>query len=125
MAEIKVDEDMPIDLDAPLDAPAPIEKVMSVEEIQAMIAQLSVTEDGEPLKKAMADLKKAIKDNPHACSALLPEDIGEMVKALYKMTDRDLTLAIEKAKKKGSKKGGGPKVDLSDAKIQQEILDDL
>lgn len=98
-----------------------VEQPATVEEIQTMIAQLSVTEDGEPLKDAMIELKKAIKANPAACTVLLPEDIGEMVKALYRLTDRDLEQAVAKANKKGKK----DKIDLSDPKIQQEILDDL
>lgn len=110
-------------LDTTLDKPTTIEKVLSVEEIKSMIAQLSVTEEGEDLKKAMADLKKAIKDNPAACASLLPEDIGEMVAALYKLTNRDLEQAIEKGAK--SKRGSKSKVDLNSKEVQQEILDDL
>lgn len=123
-AETDIDLDGLIDLDAPLDKPTTIERVATIEEIKAMIAQLSQTEDGEPLKTAMADLKKAIKHNPTACSLLLPEDVGEMVKHLYKMTDRDLEKAIEKASKR-TKKDSKPKIDYSDKAVQQEILDDI
>lgn len=123
MAEINPDEVFEVDLDATLDPPVTVEKVLAVEEIRALIAQLSVTEEGEPLKTAMAELKKGIKANPAACSTLLPEDIGAMVTAIYKMTDRDLTAAIEKANKTKSK--AKPKFDFSDKNVQQEILDDL
>lgn len=114
-----------LDLDAPLDPPVQIEKVLTEEEIKHMIAQLSVTEDGEPLKNAMRDLKRGLLANPAASASLLPEDIGEMVKHLYRMTGKDVEDAIAKASK--NKKGGSkqPKFDFSDPKIQQEILDDL
>ena len=117
LAEIDVDKL----LEQQMTPPTKVEQPVTVEEIKAMIGQLSVTEEGEPLKNAMVELKKAIKENPAACTVLLPEDIGAMVKALYKLTDRDLEQAVEKTNKKGKK----TKVDLSDPKVQQEILDDL
>lgn len=109
-------------LNEQMTAPAESVTIISIEEIRNMIAQLGQTEDGEPLKNAMSRLKKGIKDNPEACALLLPEDIGDMVKALYRMTDRDLEIATDKANKRKPAKS---KIDLSDAKIQQEILDDL
>jgi hypothetical protein len=116
----------PVDIDKLLEQEmtpsTTVEQVCSIEEIRAMINQLSMTEDGEPLKTAMQRLKKGIKDNPEACSLLLPEEIGEMVKNLYRMTDRDLEIATDKLNKR---KPAKPKIDLSDAKTQQEILDDL
>lgn len=96
---------------------------LTVEEIKAMIAQLSVTEDGEPLSKAMADLKRALLANPTACTLLLPEDIGAMVKEIYRLTGKQLEAAVAAIGKKG--KGKEAKVDLSDAKVQQTIMDDL
>lgn len=128
MAEEKpIDLDTIVDLDAgtdaQLDKATKIEKVLTVEEIKNMIAQLSVTEEGESLRTAMDDLKKGIRDNPEACAVLLPEEIGDMVKALNKITGRDLEKAVEKAKSgKRTKKSS---IDLSSKEVQQEILDDL
>lgn len=125
-AQTPSDVDLDIDLDATLDAPTTVEKIVSLEEIRHMITQLSVTEEGEPLKGAMRELKKAILENASACTVLLPAEIGEMVKYLYKTTDRDLQAAIDKASKsKSKKKATGPKIDFSDPNVQQEILDDL
>lgn len=92
--------------------------------LQAMIAQLSVTEDGEPLKHAMDDLKRALLENPAACVALLPEDIGKMVEHLNRMTGKHIAeeMAAQAAK---AKKSAKPKVDFSNPNIGQEILDDL
>lgn len=99
------------------------ETPLTAEQIKAMIAQLSVTEDGEPLRGAMDDLKKALKANPAACATLLPEEIGAMVSVLKKITGRDIEEAAS-GKKKGQKK---EKIDINNltAEQQQEILDDL
>lgn len=104
-----------------------IENTISTEAIKAMIGQLGVTEEGEPLKDAMSKLKVAIKENPEACSALLPEDIGEMVKYLYRVTGRDLELAIQdkNSKTKKGKKDAAKKIDFSDPEVMQQVLDDL
>lgn len=100
-----------------------IESNLSAEQIKAMIAQLSVTEDGENLRSAMDDLKKALKANPAACATLLPEEIGAMVSVLKKITGRDIEEAAA-GKKKGQKQ---TKIDIHNlsAEQQQEILDDL
>jgi hypothetical protein len=101
-----------------------IEQVLTTEEIQNKIAQLSTTEDEESLKNAMQDLKKALKANPAACAALLPEDIGQMVMYLKKITGKDIE---EAAGRKKSKKKNTDKVDLNNLSDtqKQEILDDL
>lgn len=96
---------------------------LTTQQIQDKIAQLSVTEEGESLKGAMDDLKKALKANPAACAALLPQDIGEMVKYLMLLTGKDIeeTMANKGTRKKKDK------IDVSKMTEaqQQEILDDL
>lgn len=101
-----------------------LENTLTTEQIQGMISQLSVTEEGEPLQNAMRDLKKALKANPAACAALLPEDIGAMVRVLKKITGKDVEEAASRKKGNGKKK---EKVDLTNLtqEQQQEILDDL
>lgn len=100
-----------------------IEQVLTTEEIQTKIKQLSTTEEEEDLRSAMNDLKRALKANPNACSALLPEDIGQMVAYLKKITGKDVEDAANN--KKGKKKK--EKLDLSTLtkEQQQEVLDDL
>lgn len=41
---------------------------------------------GDDLKNAMTNLKKGLMENPDACELMLDEDIGEMVKALRRIT---------------------------------------
>jgi len=105
------------------DVTVEIETTMSTEQIQAMIAQLSVTEENESLRKAMDNLKGALKANPAACAALLPEDIGAMVSVLKKITGRDIEDAAA-GRKKGQKK---EKFDITKLTPEQEqsIMDDL
>lgn len=45
---------------------------------------------GEDLKNSMTILKKALMENPAACELMLDEDIGEMVKALRRITMQDV-----------------------------------
>lgn len=59
-------------------APIPL----TIEDIRAKIALLAETDKGEPLRLAMHDLKKALKENPAACENILPIDIHECVKYL-------------------------------------------
>jgi len=95
---------------------------LSREQILAKIAQLEVTDEGEPLRGAMDDLKAALKANPAACAAMLPEDIGLMVKHLMRLTGKEIedTMAGKKSARK-------PKVDLKNltAEQQQDIANDL
>lgn len=101
-----------------------IPEVLSTEQLQGMIAQLSVTEEGENLRAAMDDLKRAIRANPAACASLLPEDIGKMVDALMVVTGKEIEEDMAD-KRKGKRSAATPKLDLSDPKVKQEILDDL
>lgn len=81
-----------------------VELQQAAAEIQARIKQLQDL-DPEPLQGAMKDLKAALMQNPAACSLLLPEDIGEMVAALRKITgEAVVTATVKKASKKKSAK---------------------
>lgn len=80
-----------------------IENTLTIEEIRNKIAQLSTTDEGESLKKAMSDLKVALLKNPAACSLMLPEDIGECVKHLTKITMKDIVEAASSKKEKNGK----------------------
>ena len=91
-------------LDMPFEAEDFIIQVDNVElgidDLRAKIAQLSVTSEGEDLRFAMTDLKKALLANPVACSFLVPEDIGELVKYLRKMSGKEVELQEAKTEKK-------------------------
>lgn len=72
----------------------------AVSDIKERILQLSALAEDD-LTNAMTELKAALKENPSAVEILLPEDIGEMVKALRKITGEALATA---AKPKGKPK---------------------
>lgn len=80
--------------------------------------------DGESLKGEMALLKKALLENPAACSLLHPEDIGLAVANIRRMVGIAIsTASAPKAKKEGSGKPKAlTKVEL--AKAMAEISDD-
>lgn len=104
-----------------------IEKqVISAQSIKDMIDALSHTEDGEPLKNAMSDLKKALLENPTACALLLPADIGDMVKFLMKVTGKDLELQQSASGKKAAgKKDKERKFDFTNPDTLKALEDDL
>lgn len=54
--------------------------------------------DGTDLKVAMSGLRNMLLDNPSACQLLLPEDAGQMVAALRRMTDNKVAATLTKAK---------------------------
>ena len=51
---------------------------------------------GEDLTDAMKELKKALMHNPDAVALMLPEDIGDMVTALRRMTGESIVAATTK-----------------------------
>jgi hypothetical protein len=79
---------------------------ITVEDIRSRVALLSTLE-GENLKGEMTKLKHALRANPEAANLMLPEEIGAMVQAIYKMTQRVVTQVA--AKSLGTK---AKKVDL-------------
>lgn len=75
-------------------------------EISVRIKQLSDMSEAD-LKTEMSALKAAIKQNPAASALLLPEDIGQMVEALQRITGFAIQQATTKASK--PKKEKAPK----------------
>ena len=67
-------------------------------DIQVRIKDLEALSEDD-LKPAMDDLKRALMQNPAACSLMLPEDVGQMVAALRRITGQAL-VAATKAKGK-------------------------
>lgn len=103
--------------------PELVVKIEAVElttpELQEKIKALATTSEGEDLKYAMRDLKKALLSNPSACALLLPEDIGEMVKYLKIMIGPDLA-KIETSKAKKEAKEKAPKlIKLTDFSVEE------
>ena len=96
------------------------DSTVKMQHIKDMISQLSQTEDGEPLKDAMQKLKQALKGNPVACAMLLPEDIGECVRVLMKITGRDLEMQSS-----GKSKEKKQKFDFSNEDTLKELENDL
>ena len=88
-------------------APKDIPIVTDDADLQQKYADIRIKIDdlenrmGEDLKTAMTTLKKALMANPAACEIMLDEDIGEMVKALRRMTMQDV---IETKETGGGKK---------------------
>jgi len=93
---------------------------ITIEDIREKITKLSQTADGEPLKDAMNNLKLALKSNPEACNLLLPEEIGEMVKHIYKVTN---TAVITEKAKSATKDAKKMKIDLADPTIYDKLTD--
>ena len=78
-----------------------IEEGSSTEEIKSRIDRLASL-SGLDLKLAMDGLKSLILANPSACTQLLPEDVGDMVSALRKMTSNEKATVMA-APKRASK----------------------
>lgn len=76
---------------------------------------------GEDLASEMKLLKKALVENPNACLLMLPEDIGQMVSALRKITGQALAVADAKPKKGEAK----PKKLALTAEAMQAAFDEL
>lgn len=85
-------------METPLNTPAP-----SLEDIRGKIALLSISEDGTDLRSQMTELKAALKANPAASAMLLPEEIGELVKAIMEITKKAIVAEAEKKEKKEKK----------------------
>jgi hypothetical protein len=92
---------------------------LNVDQIREKINTLSTTEEGISLEKAMAELKVALKENPAACSLLLPEDVGLCVAALRKMTNKGI---LEELSSKKTKKD---KVVITQEDMDNLTMDDL
>lgn len=71
------------------------DEVQAFADIQQRISELE-SYSGEALESQMASLKKALKENPSACSLMLPEDIGLLVAALRRITGQAAVSAATK-----------------------------
>lgn len=98
--------------------------VITVEEIQEKIKLLSTTEDGEHLKNAMSELKVALRANPEAANLLMPEEIGELVKHLRKITATEIVVANDKDRNREVKKAV-KNANLNDPEFLQQALKDF
>ncbi|EKD22446.1 MAG: hypothetical protein ACD_86C00003G0009 [uncultured bacterium] len=98
------------------------ENAQIASELQLRISRLTDF-NGDDLKLEMASLKKAILENPAACSLLLPEDIGMAVAALRRMVGVAVAkAAASKAKPKSDKPKKLSAAEL--AKAMSEVSDD-
>lgn len=79
------------------DVSVPIDCSQEVADILLKIRSLNEMSDLD-LKEAMDSLKLSLLENPAAVEIMLPEDIGEMVKALMKITGQQITEAVNKKK---------------------------
>lgn len=79
------------------------------------------TVDGFELKTAMDGLKSLILANPAACAQLLPEDVGDMVLALRRMTGNQEAAAMSAPRRAKA----APKEPALDATALEDLLNDL
>lgn len=79
---------------------------VALDNIRQKIHDIQEMNGGE-LNGAMTTLREMLRANPAACSLMLPEDMGLMVRALRKMTNNTQALAMGAAKT--SKKPGKEK----------------
>ena len=84
-----------------------------------LAALQSISDD--KLQDEMRLLKKALMENPAACALMLPQDVGQLVTALRRLTGEQLALAA--AKPKGGR--GGKQKLLMDAESIASAFDEL
>ena len=77
--------------------------------------------DGTDLKVAMGKLRLMLLDNPSACQLLLPEDAGQMVAALRRMTDNKMAATLTAAKPTKASKEAKAKVALTPAEMKAAL----
>jgi hypothetical protein len=81
--------------------------------------------EGEDLKDEMQALKKALQENPSACSLLHDEDIGVMVAAIRKIVGvavASATSATSKPKKAAVKKYTAAELEAALAEVSDDDL---
>ncbi len=88
-------------------------------EIRQKIASLADFE-GDSLKGEMQALKASLLESPAACSLLLPEDIGQMVAYIRKITG----VAIAEANAPKERKPREKKLSPLDLKAQLALIPD-
>lgn len=98
---------------------------LEAQRIKQMISTLATIPDGN-LHGEMDKLKTLIKTIPHSAVYLLPEEIGECVKALRRMTNNKAVQDMQSARPARGKAAQGDKFDkdLSAADLAN-ALDDL
>lgn len=99
------------------------ETMQEVEQVASEISgriQSLASFDGESLKEEMAALKKALQENPAACSLLHDEDIGKAVAALRRMVGMAVAATAKPAPKPKQKKLSAAEL----AKALAEVPDD-
>ena len=77
--------------------------------------------DGTDLKVAMGKLRLMLLDTPSACQLLLPEDAGQMVAALRRMTDNKMAATLTAAKPTKASKEAKAKVTLTASEMQAAL----
>lgn len=95
---------------------------ITVETIRARIEGLSVL-DGFDLKTAMDGLRGLILANPSACALLLPEEVGDMVGALRKMTNNSKAAILATPTRKSAAKKKKPEDDIPTGAELEALLD--
>lgn len=91
----------------------------TADEIKAKIERLASMADLD-LKKAMAELKQMLMDNPTAVQLMEPEDLGELIKSQRRMVGKAAEVSEAKPRKAAAK----PKK-LSTDEILNMSVDDL
>jgi hypothetical protein len=99
-----------------------VPNTLTLDQLKSMIAQLAMTQDGEPLKTAMTELKEALRANPDACALMLPEDIGQAVHYLRKMTGQLISAEANKEKSTKKKKILSPEEEKA---LEDNLFDGL
>lgn len=145
MAEKKAAQNgTPVPTATPAPTPAPVINVSPLAEKLAATAKYEVPETAtdaekayyqdikpriealvsladDDLKGAMKILKEAIMQNPSACELLLDQELGELTKAVRRMTGQ----SIVDAKKEKKEKKASKQIDLTDPTVMQAVLDEL
>lgn len=80
--------------------------------------------DGDSLKGEMIELKKAILDNPAACSLLMPEEIGVLVSSIRKILGVAIATANAPKEKKVSVKKASTKLTPEELSAQLSLISD-
>jgi hypothetical protein len=75
--------------------------------------------DGDSLQGEMVDLKKSLLENPAACSLLLPEEIGELVTTIRRMTG--VAIAEANAPKERTPRAKKSTTKLTAAELQAQL----
>lgn len=101
------------------------ELAQAYSDIALTINKLQYSLEGEHLGNAMANLKRALKQNVAACMLVLDSDIGQMALALRRYTGTELTEATKEKKPAGTKAKKATNVTLTVEEIQQALATDF